>query len=72
MELLGSYMKKKEQFENTENSISHGVIFNCLATCAVHVDLAADYSTEKFLMIVRRKKNLDLLEQGRRGIGRQL
>ena len=22
MELLGSYMKKKEQFENTENSIS--------------------------------------------------
>ena len=33
---------------------TYGVIFNCLATRAVHVDLAADYSTEKFLMVLRR------------------
>ena len=34
----------------------HGVIFNCLGTRAVHVhvDLAADYSTEKCLMVLRR------------------
>lgn len=34
---------------------TYGVIFlNCLATRAVHVDLAADYSTEKLLMVWRR------------------
>lgn len=32
----------------------YGVIFNCLITRAVHVDLAADYSTNKFLMVLRR------------------
>lgn len=32
----------------------YGVIFNCLSTRAVHVDLAADYSTDKFLMVLRR------------------
>ena len=33
---------KKRIIENT-----FGVIFNCLATCAVHIDLATDYSSEK-------------------------
>lgn len=32
----------------------YGVIYNCLSTRAVHVDLAADYSTNKFLMVLRR------------------
>lgn len=32
----------------------YGVIFNCLSTRVVHVDLAADYSTNKFLMVLRR------------------
>lgn len=32
----------------------YGVILNCLSTHAVHVDLAADYSTNKFLMVLRR------------------
>lgn len=32
----------------------YGVIFNCLSTRAVHVDLAADDSTDKFLMVLRR------------------
>ena len=40
---------KKRTFRKT-----YGVIFNCLATRAVHIDLAADYSTEKFLMVLRR------------------
>ena len=40
---------KKRIIENT-----FGVIFNCLATCAVHIDLATDYSSEKFLMVLKR------------------
>ena len=40
---------KKRIIENT-----FGVIFNCLATCAVHIDLATDYSSEKFLMVLER------------------
>ena len=43
---------KKRTIENT-----FGVIFNCLATCAVHIDLATDYSCEKFLMVLRRCVN---------------
>ena len=31
-----------------------GVLFNCLATQAVHVDMSPDYSDEKFLMVLRR------------------
>ena len=33
---------------------AYGVIFNCLSTQAVHVDLAPYYHTEKFLMVLRR------------------
>ena len=40
---------KKRIIENT-----FGVIFNCLATCVVHIDLATDYSSEKFLMVLKR------------------
>ena len=36
------------------------MIFNCLATSAVHVDLAADYSTEKILMVLRRFVSLEV------------
>ena len=39
---------KKRTIENT-----FGVILNCLATCAVHIDLATDYSSEKFLMALK-------------------
>lgn len=37
---------------------TYGVIFNCLGTHAVHVDLAADYSTEKFLMVLQRFESI--------------
>ena len=33
---------------------TYGVIFNCLGTRAVHIDLATDHSTKKFLMVLRR------------------
>ena len=35
-------------------SKAHGVIFNCIGTRAVYLDLAPDYSTESFLMVLRR------------------
>ena len=35
-------------------SKAYGVIFTCLATRAVHLDPAPDYSTEKFLMVLRK------------------
>ena len=34
----------------------NGIIFNCLGTRAVHVDISPDYSTEKFLMALRRSR----------------
>lgn len=33
---------------------AYGVIFNCIGTRAVYLDLAPDYSTESFLMVLRR------------------
>ena len=33
---------------------AYGLIFNCLATRAVYVDVSPDYSSEKFLMALRR------------------
>ena len=35
-------------------SKAYGVIFNCIGTRAVYLDLAPDYSTESFLMVLRR------------------
>ena len=32
----------------------YGVIFVCFASCAVHVDLRKDYSTDSFLQVMRR------------------
>ena len=35
-------------------SKAYGVIFNCIGTRAVYLDLAPDYSTKSFLMVLRR------------------
>ena len=35
-----------------------GVLFNCMSTRAVHIDLASDYSTEAFLLVLRRFASL--------------
>ena len=32
----------------------YGVIFNCLVTRAVHTDVCSDYSTDAFMMVLRR------------------
>ena len=33
---------------------AYGVILNCMVSRTVHVDISADYSTEKFIMVLRR------------------
>ena len=48
LDLFGSFRIRGEVQKRT-----YGVIFNCLSTQAVHIDLAPHYSTEKFLMVLR-------------------
>ena len=33
---------------------AYGITFNCLGTRAVHIDISPDFSTEKFLLVLRR------------------
>lgn len=53
IDLFGPFKIRDEVNKRTVGK-TYGVIFNCLGSRAVHVDLAADYSTEKFLMVLRR------------------
>ena len=46
--------KIKDEVKKRTTGKAYGLIFNCLATRAVHVDISPDYSTEKFLMVLRR------------------
>ena len=53
IDLFGPFKIKDEVRKRTTGK-AYGVIFNCLGTRAVYLDLTADYSTEKFLMVLRR------------------
>ena len=53
IDLFGPF-KIRDEVKKRTTGKAYGVIFNCLSTRAVHVDLASDYSTEKFLMVLRR------------------
>ena len=53
IDLFGPFKIKDEVRKQTTGK-AYGVIFNCLRTRAVYLDLTADYSTEKFLMVLRR------------------
>ena len=46
--------KIKDEVKRRTTGKAYGLIFNCLATRAVHVDISPDYSIEKFLMVLRR------------------
>lgn len=46
--------KIRDEVKKRTTGKAYGVIFNCLGTRAVHVELAPDYSTEKFLMVLWR------------------
>ena len=58
IDLFGSF-KIRDEIKKRTFSIAYGVIFNCLGTRAVYLDVAADYSTEKFLMVLRRFVSLN-------------
>ena len=53
IDLFGPYRIRNEVKKRT-TSKTYGVIFTCLGTRAVYLDIAADYSTDKFLMVLRR------------------
>ena len=49
-----SPFKVKDEVKKRMTGKAYGLIFNCLATRAVYVDVSPDYSSEKFLMALRR------------------
>ena len=53
LDLFGPF-KIKDEVKKRTTGKAYGVIFNCLTTRAVHVDISSDYSTQKFLMVWRR------------------
>ena len=53
IDLFGPFKIRDEVKKRTFGK-AYGVIFNCLASRAVHIDIASDYSTDKFLMVLRR------------------
>lgn len=44
----------RDAVKKRTTSKAYGVIFNYIGTRAVYLDLAPDYSTERFLMVLRR------------------
>ena len=76
IDLFGPFKIRGEVKKRTTGK-TYGVIFNCLGTRVGHVDLATDYSTEKFLMVLRRFASIciaswlaQLVE--RRAVGREV
>lgn len=53
VDLFGPF-KIKDFVKKRTTEKAYGIIFNCLGTRAVHIDISSDYSTEKFLMVLRR------------------
>lgn len=53
IDLFGPFKIRDEVRKRTIGK-AFGVLFDCLATRAAHVDLSPDYSVEKFLMVLRR------------------
>ena len=49
-----SPFKVKDEVKKRITGKDYGLIFNCLATRAVYVDVSPDYSSKKFLMALRR------------------
>lgn len=56
IDLFGPF-KMRDEVKKRTFSKAYGVIFNCLGTR--DLDLAADYSTDKFLMVLRRFVSLN-------------
>ena len=53
IDLFGPF-KIRDEIKKRTFGKCYGVIFNCLSTRAVHIDLVSEDSTEKFLLALRR------------------
>ena len=53
VDLFGPYSIRGETNKRSR-SRGYGVIFTCMLTRAVHLDLATDYSTDGFILVLRR------------------
>ena len=53
IDMFGPF-KIRGQLNKRARGKAYGVIFNCLVTRAVYLDLADDYSTQGFLLVLRR------------------
>ena len=53
LDLFGPF-KIRDAVQKWTFGKAYGVIFNCMVSRAVHVDISANYSTEKFIMVLRR------------------
>jgi len=53
LDIFGPFEIKGEVNKRTRGK-GFGIIFNCLLSRAVHLDLATDYSTDAFLLVLRR------------------
>ena len=51
-------LKIRDQVKRRTIGKCYGVLFNCMSTRAVHIDLSSDYSTEAFLLVLRRFASL--------------
>ncbi|XP_068670925.1 uncharacterized protein [Montipora foliosa] len=58
IDLFGPF-KIRDEIKKRTFSKAYGVIFNCLGTRAVCLNLTSDYSTDKFLMVLRRFVSLN-------------
>ena len=48
----------KGEFNKRSSGKGYGVIFTCLLTRAVYIDIATDYSTDAFLLVFKRFASL--------------
>ena len=53
LDLFGPY-NIKDTVNKRARSKVYGILFNCLVTRAVYIDVATEYSTDAFLMVLRR------------------
>ena len=53
LDIFGPFTIKGETNKRSRSK-GYAVIFNCLLCRAVHIDIATDYSTEAFLLVLRR------------------
>ena len=53
VDFFGPFQTRGETNKRSRGK-AYGLLFNCMASRAVHVDIATDYSTEGFLMVLRR------------------